>query len=47
MMQRSDGKMRRVTWVDELADDDTQKIAHEVLSAMVEILNTMGVRRSN
>ncbi len=41
MIRRSDGKMRGAIWVDKLSDD-TQKIAHEVLSAMVEIFNAMG-----
>lgn len=41
MMQQNGGKTRGVIRVDK-PRDDTQKIADEVLSAMVEILNTMG-----
>ena len=41
MIRRSDGKMRGAIWVDK-PRDDTQKIAGEVLSSMVEIFNAMG-----
>jgi hypothetical protein len=41
MIRQNDEKVRGAIWVDKLSDD-TQRTADEVLSAMVEIFNSMG-----